>query len=340
MLLKNIVIYIPYSLKGGKTNDYAVKMIKILEKKYIVMGELTEPADILGMIKTKAVILNWAEEKLDTQMKFRLCLYQIFGAKIIWVFHNKIPHEVASQDSDITKNMNWLADKADYIILHSKTSEKYIPDYKANRVKKVYIPHLIYERKPSQIHMEDVREKYGLREEDFIFVMFGFLRPYKHYEDGIKAFRQAGLKNAKLILAGSSTSAEYTQYLKKLVNECNNIILDIRYIPEMTLDAVIGISDVVVLPYVNESSMNSGVMIHAFSNAKPVISPWICMAKDYAPHGFVYGYKKDLWKAMRKAYKNGKDVNAQMGKRAYEYVSRHNNEKVVEEKLFCLLENN
>ncbi len=339
MSIKNTVIYIPYALRGGKTNDYTFNMVKILKKNYNVMGELTDPTDIFSMIKTKAVILNWVEKELNITMKFQLCLYQIFGARIIWVFHNKMPHDFSVEDGDVKGNMKWLADKADYIILHSKSSEKYISNYNVNRRKKVYIPHVMYKKRISQMYMDEVQKSYGLKKEDFVFVMFGFLKPYKHYEDGIMAFRKSGLKNAKLILAGSCTNAEYARYLKNLAGDCKDIILDIRYIPELILDSIIAISDVVVLPYVNDSSMNSGVMIQAFSNGKPVISPGICMARDYAPHGFVYGYKRDLCTAMRKAHKNGKEVNARMGRRAFEYINRHNNETVVEKKLVYLLEN-
>lgn len=338
MSARDTIIYIPYSLKGGKVNDYSVNMVKILERKYTVVGELAEPTDIFNLMKTKAVILNWVEEGLDVRMKMQLCLHKLFGAKIIWVYHNKFPHEATRGDRHVIGNMKWLADHANHIMLHSKSSEKYIPNYHINKGKKAYIPHILYEKRLPQVQMAAIRKEFGINENDFVFSMFGFLRPYKHYEEGIKAFKQLKMENAKLILAGSSSSVEYARYLKSLCEDNRNIILDIRYIPDLTLDAIIGVSDVIVLPYVNESSMNSGVMIQAFSNEKTVITPNICMARDYAPHGFIYRYKHSLCKAMRKAYKNGKEVNAQMGRKAYEYVRMYNNEDAVARKLYYILE--
>ena len=53
-------------MKGDKTNDYVINMIRILEKRYMVTGELAEMIDIPIMIKTKAVILNWVKEHWRT----------------------------------------------------------------------------------------------------------------------------------------------------------------------------------------------------------------------------------------------------------------------------------
>ena len=109
--------------------------------------------------------------------------------------------------------------------------------------------------------------------------MFGGIRRYKGYEKGIMAFDRLDIDDAKLVLAGWGTDVGYAKYLRDLSAHNESIILDLRYIPGITLNALIGISDVIVLPYTNKSSMNSGVMIQAFSNGKTVITPDICMAR-------------------------------------------------------------
>ena len=88
---RNTIIYIPYNVKGEKVLEYTVNMIKILEKRYDVVGELAEMWDIFSMINTKAVFLNWMEERLDREIKLKLIMYKAMGAKIIWVFHNRFP---------------------------------------------------------------------------------------------------------------------------------------------------------------------------------------------------------------------------------------------------------
>ena len=97
------------------------------------------------------------------------------------------------------------------------------------------------------------------------------------------------------------------------------------------------ITDVVVIPYVNESSMNSGVMIQAFSCGKTVIVSDFAMARDYALQSFFYGYSKSLEKVMKKAYRNGKEKNKRMGEEAKKYMDTHNNEDIVRDRLYDVL---
>lgn len=37
---RDTIIYIPYNLKGGKGNNYSVNMVKILERRCAVVGQL------------------------------------------------------------------------------------------------------------------------------------------------------------------------------------------------------------------------------------------------------------------------------------------------------------
>ena len=41
---------------------------------------------------------------------------------------------------------------------------------------------------------------------------------------------------------------------------------------------------------------------------------------------------------MKKAYKNGKIINREMGEQAWIYMKQHNNEKIVSEQLFSALD--
>ena len=66
--------------------------------------------------------------------------------------------------------------------------------------------------------------------------------------------------------------------------------------------------------------MNSGVMIQSFSNARTVIAPNICMARDLIKEKFFYMYKDNLYEVMKRAYCNGREENRKMGKRAFDYM--------------------
>lgn len=331
----------PYPIKGNKINEYLTNMVEILRDEYTVTGLLAEPADLLQMLHTKAVFLNWIEnlDQLDTKMKFQLILYKLLGARIVWVFHNKCPRGSSSKGRDININhLYWLARHSSIIMLHSKSSERYLPDVARNRKKAVYVPHILYGRKSEGADLDMVRELYGISREDFVFTIFGNIRPYKNIEGGIAAFRNLNLQNAKLLIAGNPADSIYAGKIRKLCHENDNILLDLRYISDGMLDHIIDLSDVVVMPYHGGSSMNSGVMIQSFSRGKTVITPDICMARDMASGRFMYIYRNSLEKVMQKAYRNGKSVNRQMGERAMEYVNRNNNREIVKEQLYKMLE--
>jgi len=330
-------VFIPYPVKGNKVNEFQTYLVDILSKKYKVCGDLTMPMDIAGMLDTKAIFLNWVEEKLDGKMKLQLLLCQLMGAKIVWVFHNRQPHDMKS-DSKAVENMKWLADKCDIIWLLSKNSRKYIPDRERNQKKAIFIPHILYRSRAGQITLSDIRLKYGISDQNFVFLIFGLIRPYKNIESGIEAFQNLGLSGAKLIIAGNPINSSYARKIKQLCEDRENIILDLQYISNTLLDGIIGISDVVVLPYHDGSSMNSGVMIQAFSNGKPVISPDICMARDFAGKGFLYRYRNSLEKAMKAAYDNGKEVNREMGEHARQYMKQWHSEKEISSRLYSMLE--
>lgn len=331
------IVYLPYVVNTDKVNEYIINMIGILQEKYSVTANLAEPLDILQMLQTRAVFLNWTEQHLDHKMKLRLMLYKFWGAHIIWVFHNRYPHGMIQSDT-ISGNMKWLAGHSNKILLHSRSSTKYIPNRKRNSRKAVYVPHVLYAPQNVNADLETTRSHYGLSGDHFVFAIFGAISPYKNIEAAIAAFQKLCLNDARLLIAGNPTDRRYAEKIIRLCNNNKNIILDLKYISKVMLDNIIDISDVIVMPYENGSSINSGVMIQSFSKGKTVITPDICMARDLASEGFMYLYKCSLEKVMLKAYKNGKLGNKQMGERAKEYMYKNNSRDVVKKHLYHILQ--
>lgn len=341
MKRRNKIVYMPYPVKGNKINEYLTNMVRILQDEYMVLGSLAEPTDLSQMLRTKAVILNWIENlnQLDPRMKIQLMLYKLLGARIIWVFHDRCPHDIDPDSKDIDiLNMNWLADHCSDIMLHSKNSRKYIPNFDRNAKKAFYVPHILYERQNEGVDLDAVMRQYGITGDDFVFTMFGIIRPYKNIEGGIKAFQNLHMANSKLLIAGNPSDSDYARKIRNMCQGDTNIVLDFHYISNAMLDSIIDLSDVVVMPYHGGSSMNSGVMIQAFSRGTTVIAPDICMARDMATEKFMYIYGHSLEKVMLKAYQCGKKANRQMGTRAREYMYKNNNREVVKQQLYKLFQ--
>lgn len=327
-MLRNRVVYIPFRTRGNKVNEYSINMVQILSKKYQTVGKLAEPVDIVQMLHTKAVFLNWVEEQIDTKMKIQLLLYKLLGAKVVWTFHNRQPHDTENTKL-VQKNMLWLANNSTNILLHSKCSKRYVPNLKRNGKKAVFVPHILYKERNNQNYVEQVRNDYGIQQADFVFTIFGSISPYKNIEGGIDAFKGLGREHVKLLIAGRSYSKDYAKKIKNLCKENENIILDLHFISNERLGAIISVSDVIVMPYKNCSSMNSGVMIQAFSQGRTVIAPDICMARDMDREGFFYMYHDGLKQVMERAYRNGRSMNRIMGVKAKKYVIQNNNEQLV-----------
>ena len=254
------------------------------------------------------------------------------------MFHNRYPHGDAP-DSKVIDNMNWLAEHSDVILIHSKSSRQYIPNAEKNKRKAFYVPLVLYGEHKEKVNLEKMKRRYGISSNDFVFTMFGRIMPFKKFEKGIEAFKKLQLEHAKLLVVGKSFDRNYTKKIKDLCEDCdsNNIFLDFQFVSDAKLDGIIGISDVVIMPYENGSYMNSSVMIHTFSRGRTVITPDICMARDIASHKFIYMYRKHLDKVMLKAYKNGKNINRDMGEKAREYVIQNNSREVVKKRLYEMI---
>ena len=332
------IIYIPYMIKRDRINEYTSNMIKILEEKYHVKGKLADSANFLQMLRTKAVFLNWVEDELDNKMKLQLFLHKILGVKIIWVFHNKYPHDKEYSDR-IVKNMEWLADHSSIIMLLSRNSKRFIPHITRNVKKAHYIPHILFDAHNDTKDDNLVRKNYGIGEDDFLFTIFGAVKPYKNIEEAIAVFKRLNLDHAKMLIVGKVADNKYAKKIKELCQENEDIMLDLQFISNKCLEQIIEASDVIVMPYKDRSSMNSGVMIHTFSLGRTVIAPDICMARDFMSEGFIYIYKNSLEKAMKKAYTNGRTVSRDMGQRAKVHMEQYHNEAVVRQYICDMIDN-
>lgn len=326
------VIFIPYAQVAGELNPYTRKMQEIWMKKYEVVRKEQVSTNIPSILKTKFIVLNWVENDLNFIIKFELLLYRLLGVKIIWTFHNKVPHDSQSKEKDII----WLQRISNYIVLHSKSSKSDI-DSKYRR-KAIYIPHPIYDKKNNlsiKINLED-----NINEGDFVFSFLGLVRPYKNIELVIQIFNELKLRDAKLLICGKPYDRKYAKTISELVKSNSNIVFIPRFLSDSEMEYCLEKTDVSVLPYKLDSSINSGALILNFSYKKTVIISSIPMAMDFEKEKFLYVYDnkneyEELKKCMLLAYEEGKEKNSIMGNEAYQFVKRENGilkiEKIINE---------
>jgi len=118
-----------------------------------------------------------------------------------------------------------------------------------------------------------LRNRYGLREDDKVVLFFGLLAPSKGLDDLVEAFALAlSSCDAKLVIAGYPTKQLNLLRIHERIAELglgDRILLDLRYIPVDEVGSLMDLATVVVYPYL--SSTQSGSLQVAYTFSKPVI---------------------------------------------------------------------
>lgn len=303
-----------------------------------------------NLLETQIINLNWFENipvksKIRQYTKFLkrillIQLYKILGIKIIYTMHNKQPHEKLTTSCQI-KMMKYMCKYSHAIIIHSNESKDVLkvicPTIDFEKV--FYIKHPSYITNYADIKGKNLRNELGIAEKELIYMFFGHIKPYKNIEILIEAFDKGELRNAKLLIAGKCTK-EYKEQLMSYINNRDNIMFDLRFIPDSEIMNYYETADIVVLPYNKESALNSGTLYLTFSLKKTVICPDIGSVKDISEKNimFSYSYKNDqehlksLKQILRKSYEIFEERPSsikEMGDAAYKYVkANHSNTNI------------
>lgn len=336
---KKYIIFEPFS---GE-NSYIENMKRCWGYLYEIIPQNKADNNIFFLLNTKAIVLNWVESNLTLEYKKHLIWYKLLGIRIIWVFHNRMPHSTVVNPEQIKtakKNMKFMARVSDIIIIHSQNSMQYLMEFTNQKRKIFYVPHIDYERQFRWETDEAINTEHKFR-----FVFQGKISPYKNIELLIKAFKELNLPQCQLCIAGSPYCPAYGEKISKLCGEAD-ILLKFKFLTDREVGQEIRNGDILVLPYDLRSSMNSGAMLTSFSNKRTVIVSNNAMAQDYKGQDFLYIYDysdasdhcEQLKKAMKIAYDNGAAFNRENGKRAYEYTRKHNSDPMVVQSLKKIVE--
>lgn len=102
-------------------------------------------------------------------------------------------------------------------------------------------------------------------------VFFGLVRPYKGVEDLISAFAGVEAEGVTLQVSGRPLTAETAAELARLAGPDSRVGLDLRFLEESELVALVSSAELVVLPY--REMYNSGSLLAALSLGKRVLVP-------------------------------------------------------------------
>lgn len=333
------IVLEPYS---SKNNKYLELIKKSLTDLNIDVNSLeTAFNDTKLYDETEYFILNWYESlytnSILTQTKRFIKKYiyliklKLSNKKLIWVIHNKVSHDDKYKFYSKTL-MKWLAKNSYRIIIHSNESKLIVNelvDYEKVKEKIVYMPHPNYIGAYKNVKDNEI----DLTNLNLLFV--GAIKPYKNVDLLIEVFNELKLENVTLTLAGKVSSIEYENYINRIIDNNPNIITDFRFIEDDEITGLINKSHMLVLPYDINSSLNSGTIILAFSNAKTVLSPLIGTLKDFENKDLFFYYEYNNISSHKKflkekiiniynSYKCNNEILQRVGMECYKVVEKEN----------------
>lgn len=127
--------------------------------------------------------------------------------------------------------------------------------------------HLYYKNK---IDEKESRKRLNLNENDFVYLFFGELKPYKGLDNLINSYAKIAQPNDCLIIAGKSYDATYFASIKQIADTTPNVTIYHRFIEDGEVQVFFNAANVIVLPFIRID--HSGSVDLAMSFSKPVIT--------------------------------------------------------------------
>jgi beta-1,4-mannosyltransferase len=280
----------------NKENKYVDILVSGLENcGYEISGLDSFLSSFAHFRSIRLVHLNWFEN-LDDQdtgkmwlSYFRklavLQLIRLGKKKLVWTMHNRLSHEKKSGFLS-RKLTQKLVRQADAIVIHSTTSRDILNSQFENiKAQIIHIPHPDFLDVYGPMLPDPTRDQNSKLQ----LLFLGAIKPYKNIEILIEAVSRFPHELC-LTIAGSPNTLEYGRQIKEAAANAGNISLHLDFIPDNDLPKYFDSSDVVVLPYAIESSLNSGSAILAFSYGRTVICPRIGTIDDLAAEQEVFAY--------------------------------------------------
>lgn len=267
----------------------------------------------------------------------------ILKTKIIWTLHNKYSHECFHVNVERIIR-NFFSNKVDAIICHCNQAKKEIHSEFGTPQNKIYVIPIgnYIDGYKNEISKEKALKYLNLKKEDFIYLNFGAIRPYKGIDKLINCFKTIEKnENVKLLIIGRPVNNQIKTDIIKSSKTFENIKLQFEFVHDDDIQIYFNASDIVVFSF--QKLLGSAGILLAMSFGKPIIAPRLgCIIDILDEKGaFLYNPResKSLVMVLRKAMEN-KDKFEEMGQynlklaRLYEWKKIGTETKKVYEKFF------
>ena len=262
-----------------------------------------------------------AKKKWLTPIQFplfiiSLCFARLFGYSIIWTMHNIYPHKKSPLIDFMGQFFLVLISNA--IIVHCSHARNEISRLFLRKNDVFVIPHGNYIieylcKKPEG----EARHDLGIGNDQFVFLFFGNIHPYKNVEKLIEEFIRLKRNDCFLLIAGQCRDHKLKSNIIQLAHGHENIRLVLEYIPDDLVYQYFQAADVLVAPFQN--ILTSGSVILGLSFGKPIIAPALGCLPELINSEIGLLYEPDNREGLFEAMVKIQEINTRlMGEKAYE----------------------
>jgi glycosyltransferase involved in cell wall biosynthesis len=228
------------------------------------------------------------------------------GVHLVWTIHNLYPHHVDHGRLEKILRRRLAHVFADCIVASVSIEAEALGEFGLKPAKVHVIHHGSYVGAYPTTG-NDMRQRYGLTSEEFVYLFVGSIKPYKGLDRLISDFSRLDIPDAKLLIVGKPSAEMGALPIGDPARQ--NIVWDPRYVPDDELGDVLAVANVVVLPF--QDITTSGSAILALSARKPLVTPRSGFVEEYFPEGLAYTYDPGdhdaLVRAMRDARRGAGD---------------------------------
>ncbi|KGD86987.1 hypothetical protein JL37_29225 [Achromobacter sp. RTa] len=216
-----------------------------------------------------------ADAAVDTYAR-RLGHWRSKGLRIVWTVHNVMPHATVWPQAERAVRQT-TADAADLIHIMNRDTERLTASsFRIDPRKVVHIPHPSYgDWYANVVPRAQARQDLGLNAEDFVFLCFGAIQPYKGLLELIDAYDLARQSRpdarCMLLIVGQVDDEAYFSALRKRVENRADIRLAPGNVRDQRVQYYFNACDVAVAPYLE--TLNSGVAMLAATFQRMVVAP-------------------------------------------------------------------
>ena len=241
----------------------------------IITREILALGRVLGLvIRRKPTLIHYQSFRIIRLDWIMVPLLKILGKKIVFSIHDTSSLENSTVDSFVFRHS---ASKADRLLVHTVHSQNVVErDWHVPYDRIRVIPHGGYDDYYDVSRSKaESRRALGLKEDQFVFLTFGTIRPYKGIDYLLPAIAQvrSWMPAFRAIIAGRAHDRTLRErYLRMIESLQLTDVVDFRerFIETRELEDLFLASDLVVLPYVKIDQ--SGVLFLAYTFGRPVLA--------------------------------------------------------------------